>query len=1125
MTKNEMSERPIGLRTEFENEPANVVPDTPRFSWRVESEGRGRRQTACQILVARSQDAIESNTGTVWDSGRIEASRSAGVVYDGAPLAPDETYYWTVRVWDERGEVSPYADPAQFSTALASEAEWGGTWIGHQPAGGDSNGWRSRWHLASAGDADAAESPATEWVQIDLGERHHIATVELGPANPFDGPETPDGREYAPLHAMEELMPPEGEPIDPGDGTGFGFPPAFRIEVADDPEFDEVTTVVDRTGDPASGSPDECQEFDIDAAGRYVRVSATECYEFDPTDLPLFVIFENKPALLREETRSWKLFALASLAVRDDEGTDLARGCPVTASSSVEESGWGRAKLVDGHPESTVVSGSPLLRTDVHCSKPVARARLHAATLGAGECYLNGEKVGDSMLDPAWTDYNERVLYSTYDVTDRLAEGKNALGVWLGRGRFSASHYLWTGFGSPRARVHLSIEYEDGTTTRVVSEPSWRASESPILENDIYDGETYDARRERPGWSTPEFDDSEWAMAAELPAPGGDLRPQRTPPIRVTDEFDPESVTTHENEYVIDFGQNLTGWVALTIRGASEGERVVIRHAERLDDEGRLQTADLGDASATDTYIARGDVQEYYEPRFTYHGFRYVSVAGYPGDLGAEDITAKVVHTDLGSTGSFECSNEDLNRVQHAARWSLKGNVHGIPTDCPQRAERFGWTGDAHLAANALAFNFDTARFHEKWTDDHDDTQSAHGYVADTIPYGIGSMPGDPTWTATRVLIPWTLYRHNGDERVLRRHYEGMRRYVDFWYSLTEDGTVPRRYGNYGDWLAFEAQDTIDERRGTPFDLFNTAYHYRVTEVLSRVAGLLGHDADAARYEEHSDGIADAFHDRFFDSDAGRYTPGTQAAQAVPLFFDLVPDEDVAGVVEYLAQKVREEDDGKLRTGFLGTRALIHALADYGHADLAYEVVSQPDQPGWVHMIRGGSTTLWERWDSEDRIGSEMNSFNHAPLAMVSEWFYRVLAGIRLDPSDGIANDLASGFDHVEIAPAVVAGLDWARGEMRTPHGRLVSRWENNENELTIDVTVPWNTSTTLRVPVEDESTTVHETGTDDADGAGETLWADGPSESLPDGITEVAMAGDTLRVEVGSGTYRFLVH
>ncbi|MCU4742577.1 alpha-L-rhamnosidase [Natronoglomus mannanivorans] len=1130
----------VDLRVDGESEPLDAS-SRPRFSWRADATERGAAQTAYRILVARSREALEAGRGDLWDSGRVSSSTATSVAYDGLALSSNADYYWTVRIWDEAGRPSEWADVSPFSTTLEDGREWEGEWIGYRPGVGDSNGYQSRWRSAGGegGTADGNSGAGEpEWVQVDLGEVRPIDRLDLHPAEPFDGPTTPDGM------AVSAQFSHDTEVDHPQGAGGFGFPVRYRVDVATDADFADAETVVDRTDEDQPNPGSETVAFDVgsDTNARYVRVVATAPYEFDPAEPPEGWK-QTKTEHVGEERSAWETFALAALAVRDAEGTDLAVDCPVTTTSSVESETWGRDHLVNGRYESATGPGSALLRTDVELSKPVARARAHVCGLGYGELSINGEKIGDAVLDPGWTQYDQRVLYSTYDVSEALTDGENAIGIQLGRGWFARNAIDWTGFGSPRAICQLEITYEDGTTRSVSTDGSWEATAGPILENDIYDGETYDARREVSGWNEPGFDRSTdrkddhtaaWEPATVVAGPGGDLVPQRTPPIRVTETIEPDSIRDHEDGPIVDFGQNLVGWVELEIEGADSGDEIVLRHAETLLEDGSLSLIDLRSADATDRYVAAGEPTETYHPRFTYHGFRYAQISGYPGDLEAEHVRAKVVHTDVEPIGSFDCSNEELAQVQANARWGLRGNLHSVLTDCPQRDERFGWTGDNHIAARALCYNFDGGRFYGKWMDDHADVRSEHGYIADTIPYGYGSIPEDRTWGITQVTIPWHLYRHYGDVGVLERHYEGMRRYLDYWHSVSEDGLVGEAFGNYGDWLAFE---NIDGRRGLPVDLFNTAFHYHTTNLFAEIAAVLGNEADAERYRERAETIAETFTDEFFDPGASEYGPGTQSSSAVPLFVGLVPDEHVGAVAAELAEKVREAG-GKLQTGFLGTRPLVHTLVDHGYPEVAYEVVSQPEQPGWVYMVRQGATAMWERWDSDSRVGDGMNSFNHSPFTFVSEWFYEALAGLRFDTS------IREG--EVEIAPTVVDDLEWAAGSLETPHGRLASRWERlehdggeptpaSEPELAIEIEVPWNTVATVQVPtleaVDDPVVAVAVEGDGSVDGTEddrrETIWSGDASSSdpdtLPDGIDSVHDDG-TITVTVESGTYRLEV-
>lgn len=1054
--------KPITLRVDYEDSPSNLPPDRPRFSWQLDRETGG--QSAYQLLVSRSPETLDNDIGDAWDSGKVETSDSVNVVYDGAPLAADSVYYWKVRIWDDAGNPTAYSDSVSFGTAL-EEADWTGSWIGHQPDPGDTAGYRSQWQ--------PEESATEQWVQVDLGELREFETVELTPATATAIPTTPDG---GPVRGQ------------------FGFPEGYRIEAANDPSFEDPRLLVDR---PDGDSQRRTRRFELGpTTARYVRVTATDQHVFDP----VMTYYRKNDIDVGEDFQPWAAFALSNLAVRDRTERNLAHEQPVRASSSHESDVWGREFLVNDIEGSRDASSSPLLRTEVSLPEGIQRARVHMSAVGYGELYVNGDRIGDEVLDPAWTKYQDRVLAETYDVTDAVCQGENCFGLWLGRGWFSKQ-----GRGAPRARLHLTIELADGSVQTIGTDGSWRATASPIVDNDVYDGEMYDARLEQDGWAEPGFDDSDWSEANEVAGPGGIIQPQRLPPIRVTETFDPEEIREHEDGHLIDFGQNHTGWLEIDVNGLREGNELVLRHAETLTEDGGLQTTDLRSADATDTYVATGDETEgdTYEPRFTYHGYRYAQVSGYPGELTAEDVTSKVVHTDFDTIGSFDCSNEALAQLNQNSRWGLRSNTHSVPTDCPQRNERLGWTGDAQLTGRALMYNFDAAGFHEKWMRDHDDAQSRAGHLPPVVPPRHRFRISDPSWTVTRVVIPWYLYVHYGDKRVLDDHYDEMCQYVDYWHSVAEDGIVPERYGDYGDWLAFENNDG---RRGKPFELFNTAFHYRTTDLMAQIANVLEYDADAERYRERADAIADAFNDRFYDPETKTYEPETQSAFAIPLHMGIVPHDDVEAIVTNLVEKVRSDGE-QLRTGFLGTRALINTLVDHGEAELAYEIVSQPERPGWVYMVQNGATTLWERWDSDDRIGSGMNSYNHSPFALVSEWFYRALVGVQFD--EAFPQERS-----VTVDPAFVTDLEWASGSVETPAGTVESAWERTTSGIELSVTIPWNVNGTIRVQTDKSVSKVA------VDGA--TVWdgkvSDGRFDS--DGIESVTQTDGTLEITVAAGEY-----
>ncbi len=1050
------------LRVDHDRGATNVPPDAPRLSWRLPAMDE---QVAYRVRVTRDPPSEHAT----WDSGRVESARSVDVPYEGPPLSADTRYVWQVKYWNSTSEERPWSEPASFWTA--PQAPFSGSWIGHQPDGGDSAGFRSTWE-------PAGDDPEP-WIQLDLGAERSIERVDLFPASPIDGPETPDG-----------------VTVSAGSWAGaepFGFPTAVRIEIGSDASLGDPASSVSAPLEPPDRG--ECESIDIEPiAGRYLRITATDPWVHEPSDRDR----ELRTQRVREQ---WATLALAAIEVQDSAGDDCARGCQVTASSSVEREPWGRTKIVDGQQTSRFAGSAPLLRTEFSVDGTVESARLHASTLGYGDVNINGSRIGDHVLNPGWTDYRDRVLFDSYEVSETLAQGRNAVGIRLGRGWFEKSAGYWTAVGSPRANLELRIRYADGRLQRVRTDERWRAASGPIRENDIYDGECYDARHEHPGWTEPGFEADNWEQAAIVRAPDGDLSPQRTPPIRVVDELEPIGVIDHPEGPIVDFGQNHTGWVQLRLQELSRGDRVSIRYAEALDDNG-LSRVDLRSARATDEYVAAGAESSVFEPRFTYHGYRYVQIAGDIDEMVSPEVVSRVVHTDLPDIGQFDCSDERTTWIQENARRGLRSNTHSIPTDCPQRDERLGWTGDAQLAARSLCFNFDGRNFHEKWLRDHRDAQADAGYLPPVVPSTNVTNPADPSWTVTAVVLPWYLYVHYGDDRVLAENYDMMRRYVEYWHEVAEDSIVPESYGSYGDWLALEA---ADGRRGAPFELFNTAHHFQSTRLLGEIADVLGYDGDASRYGQRAATIADAFNDRFFDTTAGQYKPGTQSAHAIPLWYGLAPAESTEALVAELVALV-EDAGGALQTGFLGTRALINALADHGHADLAYEVITRRERPGWGYMIEQGATTMWERWDSDDRVGSGMNSLNHSPFALVSEWFYRVPGGLRFERSFG---------EHrrVTIAPHFISDLEWASASVETPYGHVASKWDRSGDELVLDVTVPGNVTADVHVPTGESRALELD---------GHPIWSAGTPSTVEESPEHVRATEDEVRLVVGPGRYEF---
>lgn len=1022
--------RAEGLLAEYLSNPLGIDSRKPGFSWKVSSPRRGVRQSAYQIQVATDRRALERGGADLWDSGKVQSSRCTAVTYDGPDIPSRTTFFWRVRVWDERDAAGDYSRPASFETALLDPADWEARWItvSDEPGG---NGYHSQF----ADNMDVAK-----WVQVDLGNPYPIAQIVLYPARPYNW-----------TH----------------DQPGFGFPIRYRIEADDDPTFPAPRLLADRTDrdQPNPGT----EPVVIDVGGRterYIRLTATRLHH--PRD--------SRP-----------LLALAEMEVRDAAGNNLALHAVVEALDSIEQSGWSTRMLTDGGRVSREPQrAAPMLRREFDVEKPVERARAYVTGLGYYELYLNGQKVGDRVLDPPYTNYHKRVYYSVYDVTKLLQKGANCAGAMLGRGWWRES---------PRLLAQIEIEYKDGTGAVVTTDDSWRWSRGPLLENSLYDGEVYDARAELTGWDRPGFDDSTWEKAAVVEMPGTTLSAQTIQPIKVVQTLKPKSVASPKPDiYVFDFGQNFSGWCHLTVSGPA-GTQVSLKHAEVLHEDGTVNQQNLRSAKARDVYILRGETVEEYEPRFTYHGFRYVQVEGFPGQPTLDSIRGRVVHTALEPRGTFECSNRMLNRVQECAQWGERTNFHSVPTDCPQRDERQGWMGDAHMSANAMLYNFNMPPAYSKFLRDIADAQREDGAVPDTVPHVWGSNPGDPMWAAAYIFILWDTYRHTGDLSLLKRHYDGVRRYVELLRREALDCILERN--NYGDWIAVVE---------TPKPLISTGSFCLVALLLARIADALGRSGEAREYLALCGRIADAFNARFYDASAGHYGNGSQFSNALPLYLGIVPPERKAQVVEKLVTDIVENHKGHLSTGFVGTPFLMDTLVREGRADLAYTIAAQKDYPGWGYMVAMGATTIWELWKYE--VGPGMNSHNHPALGWVSAWFYSALAGLTPD-------EAYPGWERFSVKPHVVGDLRWAKARIETVRGAVSSSWKLTPGGTILEVEVPGNSTAEVFVPKRKQGPAAVSEG-------GVPVWKDGKLVFAVAGITAAEDAGEWVRLQVGSGRYRF---
>jgi len=734
------------------------------------------------------------------------------------------------------------------------------------------------------------------------------------------------------------------------------------------------------------------------------------------------------------------------------------------------------------------IGGANQLRTEFQLAEAVVRARAYICGLGYYELRINGSKVGSSVLDPAWTTYEKRVLYATYDVTSNLKRGANAVGVMLGEGWYKSRSLL----------LQMNIELASGKQISIASNPSWKAKDGPIGSDSVWDGEIYDATKETPDWDTPGFNDSGWTAAQVVKNPGGVLSAQMMPPIQVVDTIVPLAMTSPQpGVYVFDMGQNFSGWTQLRVKGP-RGTAVKLRFSELIYDTGMINRENIRGAKSCDIYILRGDEgPELYEPRFTYHGFRYVEVTGFPGTPGLDALRGRVVRSAVDSAGNFATSKPLLNQIQRIIRWGQSTNLHSIPTDCDQRDERQGWLGDAHVTAEEAMLNFDMAAFYTNFIRDIRDVQDAAGTITDTVPHRYGSRPADPAWGTAYPLLCWYMYEQYGDRRILEENYDGLKKYVEFLRSKAPDNVL--RYSYYGDWVPVEK---------TPGELVSDAYYYYDVTLLSKIAQLLGKSADAQTYSQLAGQIKDAFNREFYDAKRGVYANGTQTANALPLFLDLVTKDNRDAVAGNLFQDIAYHHDSHVTTGFIGVKYLFPVLTRLGQADLAYDMATQTTYPGWGYMIANGATTLWELW--QKRTGPSMNSHNHPMFGSVGAWFYQALAGINVEPD-------SVGYRRIRIEPQIVRDLTWASATVETIRGTVSSYWTHSPGVITLDVVIPVNSDARILIPKEEQMTDVVVREGD------RVIWENGRAVPGVPGVTGVSRGKDgSITVEAGSGRYSF---
>ncbi len=764
------------------------------------------------------------------------------------------------------------------------------------------------------------------------------------------------------------------------------------------------------------------------------------------------------PALKSMQRVSWQV------RVWDNKNKVSAWSAPATWEMGILEPESWKASWITLGSEPDVKGSKPAqyFRKEFTTAKTIKSARVYVTSHGLYQIFLNGKKVSTDLFTPGWTSYKNRIQYQTYDVTSML-QTKNTVGAILGDGWFRGN-IGWSSqngyYGSKLALLaQFQINYTDGTSEVIGTDQSWKVSNGPIVFSDIYNGETYDARKEMSGWSGAGFNDSGWEKATVADLSKKILIAPQGVVVKAIEEIKPiKLITTPTGETVFDMGQNMVGWVRLNVQG-KKGDQVTLKFAEVLTKEGNFYTDNLRNAKCTDNFILNGSGIETFEPHFTFHGFRFVKIEGLSSQPSLDQITGVVIHSDMTPTGTFVCSDPMINQLQHNIQWGQKGNFLDVPTDCPQRDERLGWTGDAQVFSMTAAFNFNVAPFYTKWMRDVAADQLPNGRVPHVIPDVLKQEGGSTAWADVSVIVPWTTYLTYGDKRILEVQYPSMKAWVEYMKSRAEEKNLWTGDTHFGDWLAFASNRSDYTGATTEKDLIATAYYSYSSGLLAKIAAIIGQNDDAKKYAKLSDEIKKAFQKEFV-TPAGRLVSNTQTAYSLALAFDLLPEDLIPKAAKYLADDVKKM--GHLTTGFVGTPLLCKTLSAHGYDDLAFMLLNRKEYPSWLYPVTQGATTIWERWDGQKPDGSfqdvGMNSFNHYAYGAIGEWLYRYVAGMDIDPEN-------PGYKHILLAPHPGGGLTNAGVEFNSVYGKIKSAWKLEGSDFVYEVTVPANTTATVTLP------------------------------------------------------------
>jgi alpha-L-rhamnosidase len=1062
------------LRCEHRVDPLGIDIAQPRLSWVLHSAERGEKQSAYQFIVASSGEKLRANSGDLWDTGRVMSDTSVLVPYAGKVLTSHTECFWKVRVWDANGKVSDWSKPAKWTMGILSPSEWNAKWIGLD------------------GEDQTNALTGTSWIWFPEGDPAKSAPLETN-------------------YFRRVITIPAGRVI--------------------------KQAVFQYTGDNEARG--WINENDIGARNNFktvkwndvsTRIEAGKAYAFCLTGInggdapnPAGVIglltiefTEGEPIVIQTDEK-WKVSKSAPKGWNTPEFDD-SRWVAAKIIGPAGMQPWGEARTSENRR-----IAARWLRKEFAVEKKISRATAYFSGLGSSELYLNGKKVGDAVLSPALSQYDERVYYVTYDVTKQIRRGANAVGAVLGGGRFYSDRskvYAGTvNFGWPKMYLHLRLEHDDGSVTEIVSDESWKLTiDGPITSNGEFDGEEYDARKEFIDWMKPRSSDSPlrfvsaasalltnvsvWQNAEVVAATQGQLVAQMNEPIRVTQRLKPIAMNeVKSGVFVFDLGQNMVGWCQLKVRGPA-GTTVQLRHAETTNADGTLYMANLRGAQVTDRYTLKGEGTETWQPRFTYHGFRFVEVTGFPGKPALDALEGEVAHDDLAAAGGFACSNELLNRIYNNVVWGTRGNYRSIPTDCPQRDERQGWLGDRSEECKGESYIFNVAPLYLKWRLDISDAQKPSGSIPDVAPAYWPIYSDNVTWPSSAIFIPNMLRRQFGDTASISRDYDSSKKWIEYMLGFATNHIIAR--DSYGDWCVPPEEPSLihskDPARQTDKALLATSYFYHDLRLMERYARMLGKTADAQHWAKLADEFKSAFNDRFLNRDKGQYDNGSQTSCVLPLAFNLVPEDMKKRIFARLVDKIENETKWHIGTGLIGGQYLNRVLSDNGRADLAYRIAAQKDYPSWGYMVEQGATTIWELWNG-NTADPAMNSGNHVMLVGdLGIWLYEYLAGIAPD-------DAHPGFKHIVMKPHPVGDLKWVKASHRSPYGLIRSEWKRDGDRFDWQIEIPANTTTTVYVPARNAT----------------SVTEGGESVSTLNGGAFVMMEKGYALFRLGSGKYHFV--